>query len=306
MSTYNGTTENKENKGVRVRWPPYTPKERVVLQNKFLGDWKNLDFLETFWNPIYDEVDLVQYRRTAEAWRLRLSGKAFGSISTELGIDERKACALVSGRNLHPHLVQMYLNGQVLSKPKTGLKWILYATPKPTNMFPKTTLVPEKIQSYHDILDFLKRFPPVPANHPAVKYFGRSIEWVEQHRPELFGFLLGFIVGDAGKNYPEYEYRRRHYQKTALTTNMARSESNKRILRYIQLCLSAVGISSQRKRSPPRNHQMELRSQQRTHLDLAGVPGVAGRTEDEQESNQDAMARRVPKRIRIRILSGSS
>jgi hypothetical protein len=244
MTTILDTREEKKNWGGRIRWPPYTQHERSILETKFLGDWESLEFLKAFWNPIYDEEDLSQYRRTVDVWRMRQSGKTFGNIARGFRIDERKACALVSGKNLHPHLVQMYLNSQMLSKPRTRWKWILDCTPKPTNMFPKAVEVPERIQSYQDVLDFLKQFPPVPADHPATEFFGLSCQWVEQHKPELFGFLLGFLLGDAGKNYAEYEHRGRHYGKSTLSTNMAANESNTRILRYVQLCLSIVGIQS--------------------------------------------------------------
>ncbi len=243
MTTFEYTT-NRTEQGGRVRWPPYTQQERSILEGKFLGDWESLEFLKAFWNPIYDQEDLCQYRRAAEVWRMRLSGKAYKSIAKELQIDERKACALVSGKNLHPHLVQMYLNSQMLSKPKIGWKWILECTPKPTKMTPKAVEVPERIRSYQDVLDFLKQFPPVPADHPAIRFFGLSSQWVEQHKPELFGFLLGFLLGDAGKYFPEYLKHARHYSKTGLSTNMSSSDSNVRVLTYTQLCLGIFNLWS--------------------------------------------------------------
>lgn len=248
MTSYSNTTTDQNNRGGRTRWPPFTPQERSILEAKFLGNWNRLDFLETFWNPIYDKKDLLQYRRIAQAWRLRLSGETFKDIGGELGIDERKACALVSGKNLRPFLGQMYLVNQVSSKLPAKWKWVLDATPKPTNMYPKAVMVPETIRSYQDVLDFLRQFPSPQADNPGLKYFGLSIEWVDRHKPELFGFLLGFLVGDAGKNYPEYEHRSRRPSKTTLSTNMAIKESNIRILRFFQLCLASIRIDSHRQR----------------------------------------------------------
>lgn len=238
------TPEKLINKGGRVRWPSYAPSERTALENNVLSDGENLDFLKAFWSPIYDREDLFQYRRIVEVWRMRLSGRAFKEISNELGIDQRKACALISGKNLRPYLVQIYLNSQILPRPRNGWKWILECIPKPTNAFPKALQVPEKIQRYQDIIDFLKQFPSVPSDHPAIKFFGLTSEWVEKHNAELFGFLLGFMVGDAGKYYPEYAKRSRHTNKTTLWTNMAINASNLRVLRFVQLGLATVGIDS--------------------------------------------------------------
>ena len=177
---------------------------------------------------------------------MRLSGRTFDDISKGLRVDGRKANALVSGRNLRTHLVQLYLNSQMLPKPRIGWKWVLESMPKPTKMYPKVVEVPDRIRTYQDILDFLKQFPPVPEDYPAIRYFGLSSEWVEQHKAELFGFLLGFILGDAGKNYAEYEYRSRHYRKTAMNTNMSGIRSNMRILYYVQMRLHIIGIHSHR------------------------------------------------------------
>ncbi|MDA4128186.1 MAG: hypothetical protein OK422_01780 [Thaumarchaeota archaeon] len=233
----------------RRLWPRYTEDERSILRRKFLGHWENLDFLEDFWNLIWDERDLQQYRRVAKVWRLRQSGKKFGEISKELGVDPRKACALFTGYNCRPYLVHMYLNRKRLGKPRPGWKWILERTPKPTDSYPKHSFVPNHIRAYQDILDFLAQFPVVPEDNPALKFFGLATRWVGERRAILFGFLLGFLVGDAGKQYADYEYRSRHYAKTAMCTNMARKVSNVRLLRYVQLTLASIGLSSRQGRS---------------------------------------------------------
>jgi len=216
----------------------------MVLQEKLLGDWENLDFLNDFWNVVHDEKDVLQHQRLAAVWRLRNRGVSFKGIADEISIDERKAYALVSGLNLHPYLAQMYLNHQMLKTPRNGWKWILETTPKPTVPYPNAVEVPEQIATYADIANFLKQFPPLTDDNQAIRFFGLTVEWVETHKAELFGFLLGFLVGDAGKYYSEYETRARHYRKAAFTTNMKRADSNYRVLRYVQLAMDCIGIQS--------------------------------------------------------------
>src|SRR3989441_2166267 len=228
----------------RVRWEPYTQVESSLLRAKLFGDWESLEFMRDFWNPEYDERDILQYRRLAPVWRMRESGASFKAIANQLGEDTGKCCALVSGKNCRPYLAQMYLNREVLGKPRNGWKWILERTPKPTAPYPKVVEVPEKINGYSDVTDFLAQFPPVPKSQPTLEFFGVDVEWVERHKPELFGFLLAFLVGDAGKYYPEYENRGRHYNKAAMTTNMARTDSNFRVLKYVQLGLQSIGVRS--------------------------------------------------------------
>ena len=228
----------------RVRWSNYTEQEQSALANKFLGDFQDLDFIEYFWNPTYDKADVLQYQRAAQVWRRRKAGFTFDKIGSEVGVDPRKSCALISGKNLRPHLVQMYLISLHLGRPKGGWRWILERTPKPTNPFPQAFLVPEEIRSYQDIEEFIEQFPPIQEDHPALKLFGLSAMWAEANRLELFGFLLGFLIGDAGKYFPEYGRNSRHNATSSLNTNMKGIASNRRILTYVQLCLDVIGIQS--------------------------------------------------------------
>ena len=205
--------------------------------------------MRSFWEPVYDERDLLQWRRIAKAWRLRLSGQSYKDISRELGIDQRKCCALVSGRNLRPYLASMYLNAKMLAKPRKGWKWILQCTPKPTRPYPKAVTVPEKIQSFKDIVDFLAQFPPLPADNTSLRFFDLSTEWFESNRTSLFGFLLGFLVGDAGKYYNDYA-KGRHNTKASLQTNMSNNDSNDRIRRFVEIPLNLLRLHTRRIRSP--------------------------------------------------------
>jgi len=64
----------------RIRWPLYDGREPELLERMCLGDWKSLDFMSRFWESVYDERDLLQWKRLAAAWRLRASGKSFNNI----------------------------------------------------------------------------------------------------------------------------------------------------------------------------------------------------------------------------------
>ena len=104
--------------------------------------------------------------------------------------------------------------------------------------------VSERINSYKDILEFLKQFPPADEESQALRFFGLTSAWAEEHKAELFWFLLGFFVGDAGKRYVHNEPQFWHYRKTAMNTRMAYKDSNFRVLRYVQLALDSLGIVS--------------------------------------------------------------
>ncbi len=228
----------------RVFWPEYTSAEREVLRGKLQGNWEDLRYLDDFWNVVHDDRDFAQYRDMAKVWQLRETGLTFKQIGARLDIDSGRAGGFATGYNRRPNLAFMYLNWQKLGKPKDGWKWILDCTPKPTNPYPRALQVPEHIRDYHDILEFLEQFPPVPDDSEALRFFGLSSAWAFEHRAELFWFLMSFLVGDGGKQYVHTETRARHYKKTAMTTNMKYTDSNFRVLRYVQLGLETIGIRS--------------------------------------------------------------
>jgi hypothetical protein len=223
----------------------------MVLRQKLLKSPDVIDFVDNFWNINYDDGDLLQYRRLANTWKLREKGLSFKAIGQQLQLDQRKACGLVSGYNNHPYLAQMYLNAQKLGQPRSRWKWILDCTPKPTVPYPKELQVPELIRGFHDILEFLNQFQPVPEDSDALRFFALTSAWAKEHNAELFCFLLAFLVGDSGKYYSEYVPNARHYQKTAMNTLMKERQSNHRVLRYVQLAMETVGIHSQQVRSDP-------------------------------------------------------
>lgn len=104
---------------------------------------------------------------------------------------------------------------------------------KPTNPYPRSLQVPERIRSHEEILEFLEQFPPIDKESEALRFFGLTSEWAEEHAGELFWWLLGFLVGDMGKRYVHNEHRSRHYRKSAMNTRMANTGSNLRVLRYV-------------------------------------------------------------------------
>lgn len=227
----------------RTPWPKYTPEELHLLREK-LSSWDDLSFMKDYWNVVYDEGDLAQYIRLADVWRLKGQGRQQDEIASKFGIDQAAVSRTVSGEKWRPNIVQMYLNLTNLGRPQEGRKWILDCTPKPTNPYPRGLQVPERIRSHKDIFEFLKQFPPVSERSEALRFFGLTSAWAEEHKAELFWWLLGFLVGDAGKQYVHNEYRARHYRKTSMATVMTHKDSNFRVLRYVQLALECVEISS--------------------------------------------------------------
>lgn len=301
----NDENETETAKGGRVRWLPYTAEESRILDKKLLNDPSNLDFLKDYWNVVYDESDALQYQRLANTWQMRHRGRPFKAISEAIHLDQQKACALISGRNCRPYLAQMYLTREKLGPlRRDGWKWILDCTPKPTNPYPRALQVPEQIRTHEEILEFLTQFPPISQESEALRFFGLTSAWAEEHKAELFWFLLGFLVGDAGKRYVHNESELRHYRKTAMNTRMAYKESNFRVLRYVQLALESLGIASHQVHSA--NDRVHWNSESSNELTWM-LQACAGLKEGNNTSTQmlDMLwMRECPKNLIIAFLQG--
>jgi len=121
---------------------------------------------------------------------------------------------------------------------------MLACTPKPTNPYPQSVQVPSRIRGYADIIHVIEQFPLLTQSRPRLGAIGLSNAWVASHRPELVAYLIGFMAGDAGKDYPRSSGRSRHDTSSCIDTNMSKIVSNRRLLEFVGLCLEVFGIPS--------------------------------------------------------------
>jgi len=168
-------------------WPPF----------HWLKDPQIQTVVDDFWNPKFDKMDGTMYDRFLEILRLSNNG---------LNGDE-------IGRALHMNNVRKYLSGDKMSfltllrrehdrlgSPEHNHKWL------PLQLRPRGTpgddwiQIPEPPLKYDRIDSMIKKFPmrlPDP-RLPDEFEFG-SGEELQRERTNLFGFLLGAVVGDSAK-----------------------------------------------------------------------------------------------------------
>ena len=308
MTNYEDTKTDtvRGGKKDRVVYREYDNSERAILRSKLVSDrWEDLGFLDDFWNIVHDESDLEQYRRMAGSWQHMSRGRTYPQIAEALSILERKARAYVRGDNCPSQLgADVPHSREARQATREAWKWILECTPKPTNPNPKALLVPNQIRDYNDIQEFLKQFPPIPQDSDALKFFGLKSEWAEQKQTSLFGHLLGFVVGDAGKNYPEYEKRSRHYRKMAFNTNMSTNPSNYRVLWYTQLCLEKLGISSHEGESKYEVIRWQSRSTNLNTWMIQSLSWTEGRRANQYTSLRMDWIQGAPKEFILAFLQG--
>jgi hypothetical protein len=180
-------TGEKQTEKEESPWPPYH-----WLNHPDVGST-----VADFWNPRFDQHDLNMYNQFIEILRMSRAG---------LNGDE-------IGRALHMNNVRKYLTGKKLSflttlrtehdklrPPSIGQKWI------PRRLKPRGTpdgswiKVPVSPITFAQIDSMIRNLPfQVTDSAPLGEFGFESLEELEQERTNLFGFLLGAIVGDGIK-----------------------------------------------------------------------------------------------------------
>ena len=142
-----------------------------------------------------------------------------------------------------PFLAQMFKNFIFLGKPKPGWKWL------PMNVSFGQTLggpwiqVPMKIKSFRDVKETVNQLKSLPNSVQRVKGFFNS-KSEKRMKLEIFAYLLGFMVGDFGKQKIK-KNRRISSRKISLKLTKKRSE-NLHLGNFLKECVRALGIEMKR------------------------------------------------------------
>ena len=168
-------------------WPPYHWLESPEISY----------FADDFWNPKLGESDTAMYSRFLEILKLSRSGFNGDEI----------------GRILHMNNVRKYLTGRKMSfltllrrqhdrlgSPEPNHKWL------PLRLKPRGTpgddwiQIPEPPLTYDRIDSMIKKHPvAIPEPRLLDEFEFDSVDELRRERTNLFGFLLGAVVGDSAK-----------------------------------------------------------------------------------------------------------
>src|ERR1035437_9190666 len=122
--------------------------------------------------------------------------------------------------------------------------------------FERWTSVPRSLRGEDDISNLLSGIMPLPDAYTRAERF--QITLTISSRVQLFGFLLGAMVGDAGKAHSLQEDGHR-LPSTNLRLNLTkRFAHSERFGEYIAMCYNILGLRMYRtKDSPPDSRQLK-------------------------------------------------
>ncbi|MDA4127486.1 MAG: hypothetical protein OK452_09865, partial [Thaumarchaeota archaeon] len=187
MTAYEDTSEKQTDRGGRTLWPPYHWLESPEIK----------PIVDDFWNPRFDKHDAMMYNRFLNILKLSKSGLNGDEIGRALQMNNVRK--YLTGRKMS-FLTHLRAQHDALGHPTDTHKWL------PTRLRPRGTpsnawiQVPD-IPITFDGIDKLIRVLPKSDMHISLlnDFDFKSTEELNRERTNLFGFLLGAIVGDFAK-----------------------------------------------------------------------------------------------------------
>jgi len=204
---------------------------------------------DSFWDVRYREQDVAAYQRYLEILRLRSEGHSAASIGRMLRMNN--VGKYLKGQK-KPFLASLGKYAENLGRPREGFRWLpmrLKARGAPEDEWVQ---VPTQIRSFQDILAVLQQRSPVEEVSMLMPQFGYgSRSELTEEREEIFGFLLGAVLGDASK--PEKGQSRFPSMTIALTLSK-RKPNSLRFGQFVSLSIQAcLGLKMNRIRDAARS-----------------------------------------------------
>jgi len=187
LAEYQDVSDEKDNKGGRSQWPPY----------HWLNSPDIKPVADDFWNPQFNEQDLTMYNRFLKILRLSKNGLNSDEIGKILQMNNVRKYLAGSKMSF---LTLLRTRHDTLGSPINAHKWL------PTRLKPRGTpgnswiQVPDLPLSFSIVDSLVRRLPYGATQNNHLNDFGfKSQEELQAERTNLFGFLLGVVVGDASK-----------------------------------------------------------------------------------------------------------
>ena len=231
---------------VAASWPPYHWLESPEIQ----------PIVDDFWEAKYGEDDLATYNRFLEVLALSKSGLNGDEIGKKLHINNVRKYIKGSKKSF---LTLLRAEHDRLGSPRPGYKWL------PLRLKPRGTpgkdwiQVPLGIRNFGDILSLLNQLEPSVESYQVMERFGyTSRDQLLQGRSNHLGFILGTMLGDAGKDLRSG----RHFPSMKVSLVLSKAKKNsERFGEFASLCTnSALGLRMRRVHDAPASERRYSKS----------------------------------------------
>jgi len=203
-----------------------------------------LEFVRSrIWGINATEKGLLQLRTFCAFVKLHQLGVGVEEIARRLALHRTTVAGWREGTD-QPYLVRA-VSDTLPATPRDGWQLLPMRLDSGGGRPSGWIQVPQSIQSYSDVLEVIAQTRPLALTYSRAAQFGIAEPQIEALRPEFFAYLLGIMVGDAGKLGGEQQRYASMNLDLELTTKRS---TNARLGEFVLMCVNSLGLEMGRKR----------------------------------------------------------
>lgn len=208
---------------------------KLELELTLINCMAKLDFIKYFYGVTFSEKEKNRFLLYSKTLSLKKQKYTLREIGEKLQIPKSTVEKWLFSKS-KPMLARLYDNYLELGSIKNK-KWISIDSTRGGLFTGRWIKVPEKISRFQDILDIVKQTQELESVEEKSQEFNFYLQKSNKH--VLFGYLLGFMLGDAGK--PSI-FRKNRTNRRLTIRLTKRFESNKRLGDFVSMCANSLGL----------------------------------------------------------------
>jgi hypothetical protein len=204
------------------------------------------------WGVQLSDYGIKQLERFCKFVNFHQSGFGVKEISRDLDVHRSTVTEWRTGSN-RPYLVKL---AEICLRDglRSGCKWLPLRVQAGGNKQSNWIQVPSRVNHYEDIEPVVKQLAPLERSVQSIANFGVVLGKIESLRVELFGYMLGILLGDAGKRGGELN----RVSSMNIDLQLIKSKpTNLRLGQFVCVCCGLLGLKMHRvKDKPPSGDQL--------------------------------------------------
>ena len=226
-----------------------------AIKGVLSGEAESLRFLDGFWRYRTSDREIAHFRKFCRFVKVYLETGLAKPTARRIGIDEHQARRWRDAKEI-PVLMKLFSEYSREAAKGSTFQLLPMRVERNFKTFHGWTAVPKSMRGEEDVSEILARLQPLPEAYARAKRFQESL--TAANRKEMFAFLLGVMVGDAGKAHSLQEDGHRLPSTNLRLDLTKRFEHSERFGEYTAMCYNTLGLKMYRvKDSPPDKQQLK-------------------------------------------------
>jgi hypothetical protein len=206
------------------------------------GKPESLRFLSYFWSYTPNERDIDHFNKFCRFVRMYSQRVGLREIARTLGVDRDTIADWRDGR-VKPVLMNIYLANRLLGRPRRNHQWLPLKIANYGHRLDHWIQVPMQVRGGKDVKDLISQLKGLPTMFERAQQL--RVAAGEINRLAMFGFLLGVMLGDAGKQHSLHVKSSHSHRLPSLNLTLELTmhfKYNIRFGEYTALCCNSLGL----------------------------------------------------------------